>query len=199
MMLARDPDSAGSDEALAERARRGERAAFVILVARYADRVYGWALRMSRNPSEAEEIAQETFLHAHRAMGTLRGTSRFRSWLYRIAINEALMRKRDAMRRPIESLDVALPRFADSGIASVEQQSVDDLVQGKAVASRVRSALQALDDDQRAALVLRALEELSVDDAAEVLGVSPEAVRQRAHRARLKLRGMLADLFADAP
>ncbi|HEY5147101.1 MAG TPA: sigma-70 family RNA polymerase sigma factor [Polyangiaceae bacterium] len=191
-------ESATSDEALADGARRGARNAFVVLVARYRDRIYRLAFRMSHNASDAEEIAQDTFLHAHRAIASFHGESRFGTWLYRIAVNEALMRQRSARRRPLESLDVLMPRFADLGATDGDaSESVDELVDAKMVRRRVREALDQLDADHRAALVLRDLEELSAEEAGEILGISPEAVRQRAHRARLKMRGVLGDILAD--
>jgi RNA polymerase sigma-70 factor (ECF subfamily) len=187
-----------SDEVLAARARAGARSAFAVLVGRYQDRVYRLALRMSRNPSDAEEIAQETFLLAHRGIRTFEGESRFGTWLYRIAVNQALMRRRAAKRRPVESLDALLPQLADRGLAATSGEplaATDDLVHRVALARRVRDALEQLDEPHRAAVVLRDLEELSAEDAATVLGITPEAVRQRAHRARLKLREQLADLL----
>jgi RNA polymerase sigma-70 factor (ECF subfamily) len=191
-------ESATSDEALVDGARRGARNAFVVLVARYRDRIYRLAFRMSHNASDAEEIAQDTFLHAHRAIASFHGESRFGTWLYRIAVNEALMRQRSARRRPLESLDVLMPRFADLGATDGDaSESVDELVDAKMVRRRVREALDQLDADHRAALVLRDLEELSAEEAGEILGISPEAVRQRAHRARLKMRGVLGDILAD--
>jgi RNA polymerase sigma-70 factor, ECF subfamily len=191
-------ESATSDEALADGARRGARNAFVVLVARYRDRIYRLAFRMSRNASDAEEIAQDTFLHAHRAIASFHGESRFGTWLYRIAVNEALMRQRSARRRPLESIDVLMPRFADIGATGGDQpECADELVDAKRVVRRVREALDELDADHRAALVLRDLEELSAEDAAYILGISAEALRQRAHRARMKMRVMLADVLAD--
>ncbi|HXX66840.1 MAG TPA: sigma-70 family RNA polymerase sigma factor [Polyangiaceae bacterium] len=187
-------DCPSSDEALAGRAKRGDRAAFIELVARYECRIYRLAMRLSRNDSDAQEITQETFLRAHRCMRFFRGESRFGTWLYRIAMNEALMRRRAARRRPVDSLEDVLPRFADTGTVACAESGIDDLVDGKTLARRVRQALQQLDEAHRATLVLRDLEELTAEQAADILGVSPEAVRQRAHRARLKLRELLADL-----
>ncbi|MGD0678125.1 MAG: sigma-70 family RNA polymerase sigma factor [Polyangiaceae bacterium] len=187
-----------ADETLAEEARRGRPVAFSILVERYQDRIYRLAMRMSHNASDAEEIAQETFLHAHRGMRAFQGDSQFATWLYRIAMNEALMRRRSAKRRPTESLDAVWPGFADSGLqAGACPERADDLVENKALVLCVRRALDQLSDEHRSALVLRDLEELSAEDAAKILGVSADTVRQRAHRARLKLREMLADLLGD--
>ncbi|MGO8995867.1 MAG: RNA polymerase sigma factor [Polyangiaceae bacterium] len=180
------------DRVLSERARLGVRGAFDALVVRYQARAYRLAWRMTGNRSDAEEIVQEAFLRAHRAMGTFHGDSRFGTWLYRIVVNEALMRKRAAARRPTQSLDEPL-RGAD-GDWSI---GAEHLLEQKRVTQLVRDALDTLDGAQRAALVLRDLEGLSSEEAGEILGVQPETVRQRAHRARLKLRGLLGHL-ADA-
>ena len=196
MMVVTSAERLGEDEALAEQVQRGARSSFVLLVARYRDRIYRLALRMSHNPSDAEEITQETFLRAYRGIGTFQGEAKFGTWLYRIAMNEALMRRRSARRRPVESLDALGPRLGEvAPLGAAPFEAVAALVDGKALAGRVREALEQLDTEQRAALVLRDLEGLSAEEAADVLGVSPVAVRQRAHRARLKLRDLLADLL----
>lgn len=187
-------DRAISDEELVRCAQGGDTGALIELVARYECRIYRLAMRMSHNESDAQEITQEAFLRAHRCMRFFKGESRFGTWLYRIAMNEALMRRRAAKRRPVDSLEDVLPRFGDVGTVACAESGIDDLVDGKTLAKRVRQALDQLDEAHRATLVLRDLEELSAEQAAEILGVSPEAVRQRAHRARLKLREQLADL-----
>lgn len=157
-----------TDEELAAQARRGVHAAFETLVARYQDGIYRLAVRMSHNRSDAEEIVQETFLHAYTGMGGFRGTSRFSGWLYRIALNEALMRRRTAGRRPTQSLDVVAAHFGDVGCAAPggndATRRADDLVEQSRVKRRVLEALNRLDDDHRAALVLRDLEELSAEE-----------------------------------
>jgi len=198
MMLASPAQSTVSDERLAESARHGTRGAFDALVSRYQTRIFRLAMRMSRNASDAEEITQETFLHAHRGIGSFQAESRFGTWLYRIAVNEALMRKRAATRRPTHSLDAleAAGAFARHGSSADEQPGnpvplADDLLERKRVALRVRDAMDRLDVDTRAALVLHDLEELSAEQAGEILRISADAVRQRAHRGRVKLRDIL--------
>jgi RNA polymerase sigma-70 factor, ECF subfamily len=198
MMLASTAQPLVPDETLADGARRGTQGAFDILVSRYQARVYRLAMRLSRNASDAEEITQETFLHAHRGMTSFHAESKFGTWLYRIAVNEALMRKRAATRRPTWSLE-ALDAVDGRGQRRTDGNAqpgdsvplADDLLERKRLAERVRGALNRLDADTRAALVLRDLEELSADQAADILGISPEAVRQRAHRGRAKLRDLL--------
>jgi RNA polymerase sigma-70 factor (ECF subfamily) len=185
-----------SDEVLAARAREGARSAFATLVERYQDRVYRLALRMSHNASDAEEIAQETFLLAHRSIASFHGESRFWTWLYRIAVNCALMQRRSARRHPVQSLEVtnASGGAITRGLGE-PLEGADELIHRKMLAERVREALAQLDESQRAALVLRDLEGLSAEDAADLLGVTPDVVRQRAHRARLRLREQLGDLL----
>jgi len=199
MTQATTAQHATSDDALAEYARQGGHAAFEILVARHQDRIYRLAMRMSRNSSDAEEITQETFLRAHCAIATFRRKSRFGTWLYRIAMNEALMRKRAAGRRPTHSLDAMAERLEDVGHviapAGDAWSCAEDLLERKRLTQRVRDALNQLDAPSQAALVLRDLEELSAEEAAEILATSTEAVRQRAHRARLKLREKLSSLL----
>jgi RNA polymerase sigma-70 factor (ECF subfamily) len=185
-----------SDEALAMRARDGSRSAFAALVARYQDRIYRLAMRMSRNPSDAEEITQDAFLQAHRGIGSFHGEARFGTWLYRIAVNQALMLRRSAKRRPTQSLEALCPDAGDVGITPhAAAEGADDLLHRKDLAQRAYGALSRLDEAHRVAVVLRDLEGLSADEAADVLGISPDAVRQRAHRARLKLREELRDVL----
>jgi RNA polymerase sigma-70 factor (ECF subfamily) len=197
MTLAADTEYAASDQALVERARAGVRGAFDTLVGRHERRIYRLAIRMSHNAADAEEITQEAFLHALRHLGAFEGGSRFGTWLYRIAVNVALMRRRAACRRPTDSLDELLRARGDGayGRPVLPAPAVDELLDEKALAEAVWGALAELDDSQRAALVLHDLEGLSSEEAAKLLGLSPAAVRQRAHRARMKLRLRLAPLL----
>jgi len=186
-----------SDQALVARARRGNHEAFEDLVARYQGRIYRLAMRMSHNAEDAEEITQEAFLHAYRSLGTFEGQARFGTWLYRIAMNEALMRRRASRRRPSVSLEDLSARTGDAFLAS-RSTGADELVGEKGLVQRVREAMAHLDEAHRAALVLHDLEELSSEEAADILGVSADTVRQRAHRARIALRELLGPLDVRA-
>jgi RNA polymerase sigma-70 factor (ECF subfamily) len=201
-LMADVPLAALDDEALAELARAGDDTAFAALVERYQGRVYRLALRLSSNPSDAEEILQDTFLQAWRKIDTFRGEARFGTWLYRIATNTALMRKRAARRRPTESLEALLPQFDESGLlADLDYQRsarADELLERAELAQRAREALDLLDENYRAVFVLRDLEEMSTEEAARVLEITPEAVRQRLHRARLMVRGYLGKLVGES-
>ena len=169
-----------------------------MLVLRHQPRIYRLAMRMSGNPSDAEEITQETFLRAHRAIALFRGDSQIGTWLFRIAMSEALMRRRAARRRPTLSLELVVPDHGELGAEATLHGGVperaDELVHRKLLARHVRRALDELDEGQRDALVLRDLEELPAKEAGEILGVSAATVRQRAHRAKVKLRESLCHL-----
>ncbi|HLK36611.1 MAG TPA: sigma-70 family RNA polymerase sigma factor [Polyangiaceae bacterium] len=197
-----EDDAASTDEALAAAARDGERAAFVMLAERHRGRVLRLAMHLSRNASDAEEIAQDTFLRAQRAISSFRGEARFVTWLSRIAINEALMLRRSRKRRPTQSLELLSPEGADrraQGERGFAYDRPDEALHRKRLAERTLRALAMLDQGQRAALLLREVDGLSAEQAGEVLGISPQVVRQRVHRARVRLRSEVTDsLGVDA-
>jgi len=192
--------TAATDEALVQAARSGDEGAFDALVRRYQDKVYGLALRLSGNPSDAEEILQDAFLKAYQHLAEFRGDASFSTWLFRIATNAALMLRRARRQRATESLEQYLPRFRDDG-----RLARFDLVYGRAgrveetmergeLARQIKEAVERLPDDYRVVVELRDIEELSTDETAEILGVSREIVSTRLHRARLMLRGFLGHL-----
>jgi RNA polymerase sigma-70 factor (ECF subfamily) len=188
-----------SDETLAARAAAGDGSAFEAIVARYQARVFRLACRLTSD-TEAPDVLQETFLHVYRHLPSFRGDSQFRTWLYRIATNAALMHRRARGRRPAEPLDSFLPRFDAEGThvgtpAELQVASrADELLDRQVLAAKAREIIARLPDIYRDAFVLRDLEEMPTADVAEALGVQPAAVRQRVHRARLMLRGLLSDL-----
>lgn len=193
-------EAAASDEDLAARAAAGDVPAFETLVERYQARVFRLACRLTGNESDAPDVMQETFLQVHRGLGAFRGESRFSTWLYRIATNAALMQRRARTRRPAESLEQFLPGFDGDGRHAPEPADfeaaarADELLDRSVLARRAREGLERLPELYREAFVLRDLEELETAEVAELLGLEPAAVRQRVHRARLMLRGYLAEL-----
>ena len=188
-----------SDETLAAQAAAGDNSAFEAIVDRYQARVFRLAARLT-NGTEAPDVLQETFLQVYRHLASFRGQSQFRTWLYRIAMNAALMHRRSSARRPAESLDRFLPRFDADGrhVAAPAQlqaaSRADELLDRKVLAEKAREMIARLPETYRDAFVLRDLEEMSTADVAQTLGLEPAAVRQRVHRARLMLRGCLNDL-----
>ena len=194
------PGPEPSDEALAARAAAGDEPAFEEIVRRYQGRVFRLASRLTGSETDAADVLQETFLRVYRGLRSFRGESRFGTWLYRIATNAALAHRRARSRRPAESLEAFLPRFdGDGGHLSTpaELQSVtrvDELLDRRVLAEKARAGIERLPDLYREAFVLRDLEEMPTGEVAEVLGLEPATVRQRVHRARLMLRGYLAEL-----
>jgi RNA polymerase sigma-70 factor, ECF subfamily len=187
-----------SDEALAAGAAAGDAASFATLVGRYQNRVYRLACRLT-SETDAADILQETFLHAFRGVSSFRGEARFGTWLYQIATNVCLMHRRTVARRPTEPLDPFLPRFDGNGRHAATPEALKVVCRAEALldratlASKAREGLARLPDIYRDAFVLRDLENLTSKEAADVLGIDAATVRQRAHRARLMLRGFLAD------
>ena len=198
------PAAEPSDETLAARAAAGDSSAFEAIVRRYQARVFRLACRLTSD-TDAPDVLQETFLQVYRHLPSFRGESRFGTWLYRIASNAALMHRRARARRPADSLEGFLPRFDTHGkhVATPEDLRVaaraDDLLDRRLLAEKAREGIARLPDPYRDAFVLRDLEELSTEDVAVALGVTPAAVRQRVHRARLMLRGYLSDLVGVKP
>lgn len=197
-----DPALDVGDDVLATRALAGDDLAFERLVDRYQGRVYRLACRLT-SESDAPDILQETFLSVYRHLADFRGDASIGTWIYRVATNASLMHRRARARRPTEPLDTFLPRFDQQGrhLGTPAQLQVavdaERILDGKALAQQARDALERLPDTYRDAFVLRDLEDLSTADVARMLGVTPAAVRQRVHRARLLLRGYLTALVGE--
>jgi RNA polymerase sigma-70 factor, ECF subfamily len=198
------PTEEPSDETLVARAAAGDDFAFEAIVVRYQTRVFRLACRLT-SETDAPDVLQDTFLQVYRHLGSFRGESQFRTWLYRIASNAALMHRRASSRRSAEPLDAFLPRFDAEGqhAATPAELQVasraDELLDRRFLAEKAREVIARLPDVYRDAFVLRDLEDMSTDDVAQALGVTPAAVRQRVHRARLMLRGYLSDLVGVKP
>jgi RNA polymerase sigma-70 factor, ECF subfamily len=192
-------DAETSDESLAARGAAGDSSAFETLVRRYHGRVFRLACRLA-GEADAPDVLQETFIQVFRHLVGFRGESRFSTWLYRIATNAALMHLRARSRRPAESLESFLPSFDGNGMHDKTPEQlrvagrVDELVDRRILAERARSGIERLPEAYRAAFVLRDLEEMPTEEVAQLLAITPAAVRQRVHRARLMLRGYLNDV-----
>ena len=193
-----------NDETLAARAAAGDDAAFEAIVHRYQARVFRLACRLT-NETDAPDVLQDTFLQVYKHLSSFRCESQFATWLYRIATNAALMRRRAAARLPVDPLEIYLPRFDADGThaaAPAELQvaaHADELLDRRFLADKAREAIARLPDLYRDAFVLRDLEEMSTANVAHALGIETAAVRQRVHRARLMLRGYLSDLVGVKP
>jgi RNA polymerase sigma-70 factor (ECF subfamily) len=187
-----------TEQELIEQLKAGDQAAYAQMVEEHAGRIYNLALRMMGDEAAAEDVLQETFLNAYRAIERFEGRSSLGTWLYRIANNAALMhlRKKEPVTFSIDS-----PIETDGG-DEIPRQFFDfcclperDLLSEEA-RDEMRAAIDDLPDGLRVVFVLRDLEGLSTRETAEELDLSVPAVKTRLMRARLALRERLANYFA---
>ena len=190
------------DQLLVERAQKGDQKAFGLLVAKYQRKLARLLSRMVRDASEVEDLAQETFIKAYRALGSFRSESAFYTWLYRIGINTAknylaAQGRRVPTTTELEAEDAE--GFDDAGLLR-DLDTPERLMQTRQVAEVVNAAMQALPEDLRAAIMLREIDGLSYDEIAEVMNCPIGTVRSRIFRAREaiaeKLKPML-DVASD--
>lgn len=187
------------DEVLADRARRGDVSAFIDLVSRYQDSLYRIAHHLC--PGDVEEIIQQVFLEAYRNLLRFEVEVRFGVWLRRIAI-DAIRRRRAA---PDAGSSHAYRRDFDSSDGSVRSwcgewpELTDALIERLELANRIRFFVQRSNETDRAAFVLREIESLPDEQVAAILAVSPETVRQAAHRMLLAVREYLDQLMGKLP
>jgi RNA polymerase sigma-70 factor (ECF subfamily) len=181
-------------EQLVKRAQAGDRSAFDDLVRRYRARIYALTLHLTGSRSEADDITQDVFTRAYQQLHTFAGRSEFFTWLYRIAVNRALNARRDTARRRTSGLDdprvqaaVAVDAWGDPRRAAELRQTYARLV----------AALDRLSPTLRSTVVLVALQGLSHDEAAAVLGCSPGTVAWRIHEARQQLHAALDGTLGD--
>jgi RNA polymerase sigma-70 factor (ECF subfamily) len=186
-------------DAFLKKLRAGDSAAFAQLVEANQRAVYNLALRMLNDPQEAEDVLQETFLSAYKALPGFEGRSSLSTWLYRIASNASLMRLRK--KRP-ETTSIDEPLELEEG-ESLPRQFVDwssvpedELLNGES-RRMMDEAVAELPEGLRIVFVLRDIEGLSTQEAGEVLELSEAAVKTRLHRARLALREKLSAYFAE--
>ncbi len=178
-----------TEHELIERARAGDEDAYAELVVMHADRVYGALRRFGLAPGEADEVAQEVFLRAWRGLPRFEERAQFSTWLYRIAFNEAQRRRsRHEPQRaePAPDRDDPVVSLPESPHLGPEAQAL-----GHEFERTLDQALAQLPADWRDAVVLRDLEGLSTQEAAEIAGVGQSAFKSRLHRGRMQLRALL--------
>lgn len=178
---------------LIARARDGDERAFEELVRRHADHLHAVVSRLVDNSQEAEEVTQETFVRAWRALGSFKGDSQFFTWLYRIGVNEAHRRSERSHRgvlRGIRSLDMEPIDPPDLTEAPHRRAEQADLRRA------LEEAVRRLPHAYRAPLILRDVEGLSTAEAAEIVGVGQAAFKSRLHRARLAVKEAVGPYLA---
>jgi RNA polymerase sigma-70 factor (ECF subfamily) len=191
-----EPSAAVLDEQVLLQGLRERRPeAFESLVRAYSPRLLAVARRMLGSDEDARDAVQDGFLNAFRAIDRFEGHAKLSTWLHRIVVNAALMKLRTRRRKPEESLEPLLPAFRENGHHvdkfSTWDEPADDLAEREETRQVVREAILSLPETYREVLVLRDIEEMSTDEAARSLGITPNAVKIRLHRARLALRTLL--------
>jgi len=185
----------GPEDGLVEAAQRGGREAFAELVRRHERRIYGLVYRMSGDRSDADDLAQEVFLTAWRAIGSFRRGSSFYTWLYRIAVNVSLtFLKKKGREKNRSAFDerLAVPATGPGAASGPEENSSRNEIK-----ARVDEAVASLPTPFRASFALVVGEGMSHRDAARVLGCSENTVSWRMHKARKLLRARLRPLLEE--
>lgn len=187
-----DPRETASEQELIASILAGQRDNFHLLIRPYEQQLYRTAFALIKNEAEAEDVVQDAVLKAYRKLASFRGDSKFSTWLIAITLNEARGRLRKEGRATIDSLDVhqesgdftpaALTDWREVPLAALERQEMRQLIQ---------SAVAELPETYREVVTLRDVEELSVNQTAELLGISISLVKVRLHRARMMLQKKL--------
>lgn len=188
----------GSDQALVERVQQGDKRAFDLLVRKYQNKIVHLVTRYLRDPSEAQDVAQEAFIKAYRALPSFRGDSAFYTWLYRIAINTAKNYLVAQSRRPpMDDIDAqdAEQFSGDTGLK--EYDTPEHLLLRDEIEQTIAAAIEALPDELRTAITLRELEGLSYEEIAEAMDCPIGTVRSRIFRAREAIEERLAPLLGS--
>ncbi|MCY4213325.1 MAG: RNA polymerase sigma factor RpoE [Gammaproteobacteria bacterium] len=174
-----------TDKELVSRVKQGDRAAFNLLFGRHQQKIRSLVARHIRNPEDVEDVAQEAFIRAFRALSKFRGDSAFYTWLYRIAINTAHNHQIAKSRRP-PGVDIAAEeaQSMDGGGRLVEAEGPEAAASRDELAEAIEQAVASLPDDLRSALTLREFEGLTYEEIAVIMECPLGTVRSRIFRAR---------------
>lgn len=191
--------SAPDESALLARLRAGEEAAYGEMLRAYSGRLMAVARRYLRNDEDVRDAVQDAFLSAFRSIDRFAGGSQLYTWLHRIQVNACLMKLRTKRRKPEESIEDLLPRF-DAGGHQVEpaplwQEPAEREIERRETRELVRRAIDRLPESYRTVLLLRDIEDVSTEETADLMGISPNAVKIRLHRARQALRTLINPHF----
>ena len=190
-----------SEEALLERLRAGDDAAYADFVRDNSPRMLAVARRLLRNEEDARDAVQEGFLSAFKALDRFAGGSKLSTWLHRIVVNAALMKLRTKKRKPERSIEDLLPGYKEDGhpqeFFETWEETGEDAASREEERNLVRKQIDELPDNYRNVILLRDIEGIDTGETAELLGLTPGAVKTRMHRARLALRQLLDQYFHE--
>ena len=176
-----------------KRAQKGDRLAFAELVELYKDKLYNMAYRMMGNAQEAEDVAQEAFLRAYKNLDSYNAKHKFSTWIYRIATNLCIDKMRK--KKPDYSLDAEVDGIVGADmytrIASSERTPEEEYVRAE-TQTEVQAAIESLPENYRAAVVLKYMHDMSLQEIADILEVPVSTVKTRIHRGREALRASLS-------
>jgi RNA polymerase sigma-70 factor (ECF subfamily) len=193
-----------SDAVLVERTVAGDQKAFELLVIKYQRRIQRLIGRMVRDVNLVEDIAQETFIRAYRALGQFRGEAQFYTWLYRIAVNTAKKALMDLKRDPTISENSFKSGQSDESDETsplenelISSETPEAVLASKEIAAIINSAMEALPEELRQAITLREIEGLSYEEISEVMNCPIGTVRSRIFRAREAISGKVKPLLEN--
>jgi RNA polymerase sigma-70 factor, ECF subfamily len=187
-MAPEEAEAGLSDADAVRRVRRGERDVYRALVVRYQDTLYRYALSMVGDADTAADLVQATFVNAYAKLAKLRDDASFGGWVYRMCMNRCRDHLKSVRRR-----DVGLDDTPAHVLAAPER--TDHALEHEELRRQLDDALATLNEDHRAAFVMKHVEERSYDEMADVLGASVPALKMRVHRAREALRSALEEVL----
>lgn len=192
-----------SDLDLVQRVKNGDREAFNLLILKYQRKVSRLVARLVRNPDEADDVVQEAFIKAYRALPQFRGDSAFYTWLYRIAVNTAKNHLVSQGKRPISLSELASNDSEEESfelpVVSTDNNTPEAELMSRQVAEAVNRAVAALPEELRTALSLREIDGLSYEEIAEAMNCPIGTVRSRIFRAREAVAAELRPLLNLSP
>ena len=190
-----------ADLQLVARVQSGDREAFGLLVSKYQRKLLRLVMRLVRDPAEAEDVTQEAFIKAYRALPNFRGESAFYTWLYRIGVNTAKNwlvahgRRMPVMSEIVDDESEGI----EEGVLLRDDETPDRVLMSRQIGETVNAAMEALPEDLRTAISLREIEGLSYEEIAQVMDCPIGTVRSRIFRAREAIAARLKPLLDTAP
>ncbi|MEE9548048.1 MAG: RNA polymerase sigma factor RpoE [Nitrosomonadaceae bacterium] len=186
------------DQQLVERAQRGDKRAFDLLVVKYQRKLARLLSQFIRDAAEVEDVTQETFIKAYRSLSSFRGDSAFYTWLYRIGINAAknfLVAQKRRASTTTNEFDIEVAENFEEGSQLRELNTPENELMSKQIAQTVHQALQALPEELRSAITLREIEGLSYEEIASIMSCPTGTVRSRIFRARESIADKLQSVM----